>query len=103
MNGSNTQAVVPPQSMQEIESLVLSMYQPGVPGPQLVEIQKRIQLWQNSELGWDIGNAMLSSSDSIVQFMGAVTINNKFNGQKYVEVAETCHYSTSNYIVIALV
>jgi hypothetical protein len=83
MNGS-VQAVMPPQSLAEIESLVTTMYQPGLPGPQLVEIQKRIHDWGNSDMGFDIGNAMLSSSNPIVQFMGAITINNKFNGQKCV-------------------
>jgi hypothetical protein len=85
MNGSEP-AVVPPQSLEEIESVVTIMYQPGLPGPQLVEIQKRIHDWGNSHMGFDIGFAMLSSSNPTVQFMGAITINNKLNGQKCVNL-----------------
>jgi len=77
-------AVAPPQSIQEVESLVTALYQPGIPPAQLVAIQKQLHDLQLSESGWDIGNAMLASPDPNVRFFGALTFTIKFNAQEFV-------------------
>jgi hypothetical protein len=71
--------VATPQTLQEVESLVLTLYQPGIPPHQLVDTQRRLHQLQLSEDGWTIADGLLGSANSTVRFFGALTFVIKLN------------------------
>jgi hypothetical protein len=79
-------ALVSPQSIQEVESLVTTFYRPGLSSAELVAAQKQLHELQLSDIGWDIANALLASSDTNVRFFGALTFTIKFNSQECVRI-----------------
>jgi hypothetical protein len=81
MESSSDAAVALPQSIQEVESLVVRLYQPGHQPQELFEIQSRLQQLQRSDLGWKIGHELLGSSDAVVRFFGALTFTVKLNSK----------------------
>ncbi|KAF2858181.1 ARM repeat-containing protein [Piedraia hortae CBS 480.64] len=71
-------SVAPPQSMADVESLVQRLYQPG--DPQLISrIDEQLKQIQLSPEGWQVGDALLGSSDSHVRFYAALTFTVKLN------------------------
>jgi hypothetical protein len=79
MENSNEDGVALPQSIQEVESLVIQLYQAGRQPQELFEIQSKLQQLQRSEFGWKIGHELLGSSNSVVRFFGALTFTVKLN------------------------
>jgi hypothetical protein len=79
MESSNDTSAALPQTIQEVESLVIQLYQPGHQPQELFEIQSRLQQLQRSELGWKIGHELLGSSNPVVRFFGALTFTVKLN------------------------
>jgi hypothetical protein len=71
--------VAHPQTLQEVEHLVLTLYQPGIPPQQLVETQRRLLELQRSDHGWTIADGLLASVNPTVRFFGALTFNIKLN------------------------
>ncbi|QIW99838.1 hypothetical protein AMS68_005356 [Peltaster fructicola] len=66
-----------PQSIADVESLIKRLY---TPGEQHVVIQQQLQDLQKSPDGWQLGDALLSSTDVNVRFFGALTFTVKLNG-----------------------
>jgi hypothetical protein len=79
MEDQNATVVALPQTIQEVESLVIQLYQPGRQPQELFEIQSRLQQLQRSEFGWKIGHELLGSSNPVVRFFGALTFTVKLN------------------------
>ncbi|KAF2474327.1 ARM repeat-containing protein [Lindgomyces ingoldianus] len=75
-------SVPPPQafplSFEEIEGLVKTLYDPGH-AKRVSEIEATLRVLQRSPQGWDIGDALLHSSDENVRFFGALTFTIKLN------------------------
>jgi hypothetical protein len=89
------------QSMQDVEQLVKTLYSAGLPQQQLYTTQKQLHELQLSDMGWDIGNGLLSNSDANVRFFGAVTFYNKLNTQDHhfsPEHAQSLHQSLINWV-----
>lgn len=80
-----------PPSMSEVESLVKSMYGPGPP-KKINETEATLRVLQRSEHGWEMANALLSSSDDNVRFFGALTFTVKLNADSLVAVFDS-HFS----------
>lgn len=67
-----------PLSLQEIEGLVKSLYEPGN-AKKITETEATLRVLQRSPQGWDIGDALLNSTDENVRFFGALTFTIKLN------------------------
>ncbi|KAF2106783.1 armadillo-type protein [Lophiotrema nucula] len=67
-----------PLSLQEIEGLVKSLYDPGH-AKKITETEATLRVLQRSPQGWDIGDALLNSTDENVRFFGALTFTIKLN------------------------
>ncbi|KAK7934986.1 hypothetical protein PG985_000481 [Apiospora marii] len=67
-----------PASIDEIENLVESLYQPNSPAV-VSRIQESLQRLQKSSDGWQIADALLSRSSDNVKFFGALTFVVKLN------------------------
>ena len=80
-----------PPSMSEVESLVKSMYELGPP-KKINETEATLRVLQRSEHGWEMANALLSSSDENVRFFGALTFTVKLNADSLVAVFDS-HFS----------
>ncbi|TKA78591.1 hypothetical protein B0A55_03875 [Friedmanniomyces simplex] len=77
MEGNGT-SVVPPQSIAEAETLVKRLYQPG-PAKVVAEINDQLLQLQRSAEGWQLADALMSSSDQNVRFFAANTFTVKLN------------------------
>lgn len=67
-----------PLSLQEIETLVKTMYVPGN-AKKIAETEATLRVLQRSPQGWEIGDALLSNADENVRFFGAITLTVKLN------------------------
>ncbi|KAJ4302934.1 member of the karyopherin-beta [Kalmusia sp. IMI 367209] len=72
------QAQAPPLALPDIEQLVKTLYNPGS-ATKLRKTEATLSVLQRSPQGWEIGDALLSSSDETVQFFGALTLTIKVN------------------------
>jgi len=79
-----TAAAAPP-SMPKVESLVKSVDGRGPP-KKINETEATLRVLQRSEHGWEMANALLSSSDDYVRFFGALTFTVKLNADSLVAV-----------------
>ncbi|KAL3425767.1 hypothetical protein PVAG01_02558 [Phlyctema vagabunda] len=70
--------IIYPSSIQEVESLVLQLYQPGPP-QKLVKIQETLQTLQRSSEGWQLANRLLENPNEQIRFFGALTFIVKLN------------------------
>ncbi|KAF2788585.1 hypothetical protein K505DRAFT_255178 [Melanomma pulvis-pyrius CBS 109.77] len=72
----------PPQALpiglEQIEGLVKSLYDPGH-AKKIPETEATLRVLQRSPQGWEIGDALLHSSDENVRFFGALTFTVKLN------------------------
>ncbi|KAF1998896.1 hypothetical protein P154DRAFT_438214 [Amniculicola lignicola CBS 123094] len=72
----------PPQTLPlgfpEIEALVKSLYDPGH-AKRIAETEATLRILQRSPQGWEMGDALLNSSDEQVRFFGALTFTIKLN------------------------
>jgi hypothetical protein len=71
-----------PQTIQEVEDLVVRLYQAGANPQELVGIQRRLHELQLSDHGWEIANAILASQNPTSRFFGALTLNIKINSAR---------------------
>lgn len=67
-----------PLSFDEIEALVKTLYDPGH-AKKIPETEATLRVLQRSPQGWEIGDALLNSSDENVRFFGALTFTVKLN------------------------
>jgi hypothetical protein len=67
-----------PLSFQDIEELVISLYDPGH-AKKITETEATLKVLQRSPQGWDMGDALLNSSNENVRFFGALTLTVKIN------------------------
>ena len=67
-----------PLGLDQIESLVKSMYEPGH-ARKITETEATLRVLQRSPQGWEIGDALLNSHDENVRFFGALTLTVKIN------------------------
>ncbi|CAI6333294.1 unnamed protein product [Periconia digitata] len=67
-----------PFSLEEIEKLVKTMYDPGN-AKKITETEATLRVLQRSPQGWEIGDALLNSTDENVRFFGAITLTIKLN------------------------
>ncbi|TKA77504.1 hypothetical protein B0A49_00794 [Cryomyces minteri] len=77
-------AVPMPQSLAEVEQLVIQLYEPGSPKI-IAAIQEHLQTLQRSTNGWQMADALLGSQDPKVRFFGALTFTVKLNLDWQVE------------------
>lgn len=72
----------PPQAFpigfEEIEGLVKTLSDPGH-AKKIPETEATLRVLQRSPQGWEIGDALLHSSDENVRFFGALTFTVKLN------------------------
>ncbi|KAF2678963.1 hypothetical protein K458DRAFT_315514 [Lentithecium fluviatile CBS 122367] len=67
-----------PLNFEEIENLVKTLYEPGH-GKKISETEATLRMLQRSPQGWEIGDALLNSTDENVRFFGALTLTVKVN------------------------
>lgn len=67
-----------PTSLEEVESLVLQLYQPGAP-EKVARTQETLQRLQRSSEGWQLAHGLLASKEESVRFFGALTFIVKLN------------------------
>jgi hypothetical protein len=67
-----------PLSVEEIEKLVQTLYDPGH-ATKISETEATLRILQRSPQGWEMGNALLNSTDENVRFFGALTLTVKVN------------------------
>lgn len=67
-----------PLGLQEIEQLVKTLYDPGH-AKKIPETEATLRVLQRSPQGWEIGDALLNSTDENVRFFGALTLTVKLN------------------------
>jgi hypothetical protein len=67
-----------PLSLEEIEKLVKILYDPGH-AKKVTETEATLRVLQRSPQGWEIGDALLNSTDENVRFFGALTLTVKLN------------------------
>lgn len=67
-----------PLSLEEIERLVKTLYDPGH-AKKIPETEATLRVLQRSPQGWEIGDALLNSNDENVRFFGALTFTIKLN------------------------
>lgn len=72
------QAQALPLALPDIEELVKTLYDPGH-ARKIPETEATLRVLQRSPQGWEIGDALLSSSDENVRFFGALTLTVKVN------------------------
>jgi len=75
-NAVPTQAL--PLGLEEIEQLVRTLYGPG-DARKIPEIEATLRVLQRSPQGWEMGDALLGSTDENVRFFGALTLTVKVN------------------------
>lgn len=61
-----------------LPKLVIRLYNPA-PGPVIQQIEKELQALQRSSDGWQMGDALLASSNNNARFFGALTFTVKLN------------------------
>lgn len=67
-----------PLALPDIEALVKTLYDPGH-ARKIPETEATLRVLQRSPQGWEIGDALLNSSDGNVRFFGALTLTVKVN------------------------
>ncbi|KAF2263831.1 ARM repeat-containing protein [Lojkania enalia] len=67
-----------PLSLEEIEGLVKTLYDPGH-AKKVQETEATLRVLQRSPQGWEIGDALMNSTDENVRFFGALTFTVKLN------------------------
>ncbi|KAF2024879.1 ARM repeat-containing protein [Setomelanomma holmii] len=67
-----------PLSLEEIEGLVKSLYDPGH-AKKISQNEATLRVLQRSPQGWEIADALLKSHDEQVRFFGALTLTVKLN------------------------
>jgi hypothetical protein len=67
-----------PLALPDIEALVKALYDPSN-AKKFSETEATLRVLQRSPQGWEIGDALLNSTDSNVQFFGALTLTVKVN------------------------
>ncbi|KAL9119683.1 MAG: hypothetical protein Q9187_003767 [Circinaria calcarea] len=67
-----------PKSLEEVERLVQSLYQPGSPR-RISQAERALQKIQRSSQGWQLADALLQSQIANVRFFGALTFCIKIN------------------------
>ncbi|PVI02736.1 ARM repeat-containing protein [Periconia macrospinosa] len=67
-----------PLSLEEIEKLVKTMYDPGN-AKKIAETEATLRVLQRSPQGWEIGDALLNNADENIRFFGAITLTVKLN------------------------
>ncbi|TAQ84155.1 hypothetical protein B7494_g7529 [Chlorociboria aeruginascens] len=67
-----------PTSLEEIEGLIVQLYQPGPP-ERIGRIQQTLQDLQRSPGGWQLANGLLGRGEERVRFFGALTFAVKLN------------------------
>lgn len=72
------QAQALPLALPDIERLVKTLYDPGH-AKKLPETEATLRVLQRSPQGWEIGDALLNSTDEHVRFFGALTLTIKVN------------------------
>jgi hypothetical protein len=72
-----------PLSFEEIEGLVKTLYDPGH-AKKIPETEATLRVLQRSPQGWEIGDALLNSTDENVRFFGALTFTVKLNADLWV-------------------
>lgn len=82
-----TTPVSAPQSVEEVESLVKRLYQPGPPSV-IESINDQLQKLQLSADGWKLADALMGSNDPNVRFFGALTFTVKLNNDGSVRGPE---------------
>ncbi|KAK0863131.1 member of the karyopherin-beta [Friedmanniomyces endolithicus] len=97
----NGSSVVPPQSVAEAETLVKRLYQSG-PAKMITEINDQLLKLQHAPEGWQLADALMSSSDQNVRFFAANTFTVKLNndGPKLdVDTARTIQMRLVSWLV----
>ena len=72
-----------PMSLDEVEKLVRTLYDPGN-AKKFAETEATLRVLQRSPQGWDVGDALLQNPDENVRFFGALTLTVKLNADSYV-------------------
>ncbi|KAL1608405.1 member of the karyopherin-beta [Paraconiothyrium brasiliense] len=72
------QAQALPLALPDIEGLVKTLYDPGH-ARKIPETEATLRVLQRSPQGWEIGDALLNSTDENVRFFGALTLTVKVN------------------------
>ncbi|KAF1971854.1 ARM repeat-containing protein [Bimuria novae-zelandiae CBS 107.79] len=72
------QAPEVPLALPDIEELVKTLYDPGH-ARKIPETEATLRVLQRSPQGWEIGDALLNSTDENVRFFGALTLTIKVN------------------------
>ncbi|TLD28315.1 hypothetical protein PspLS_03848 [Pyricularia sp. CBS 133598] len=67
-----------PSSLEEVESLILALYEPGPPET-ISRIQEVLHRVQKSPEGWQLAQSLLVNSNDTIKFFGALTIIVKLN------------------------
>ncbi|KAH7087761.1 armadillo-type protein, partial [Paraphoma chrysanthemicola] len=86
---ANNSAQPFPLSLDEIEALVKSLYDPGH-AKKISQNEATLRVLQRSPHGWEIADALLKSPDEQVRFFGALTLTVKLNAdsQSSAELTE---------------
>jgi hypothetical protein len=72
-----------PLSLEDIERLVKSLYDPGN-AKKISQNEATLRVLQRSPQGWEIADALLKSNDEQVRFFGALTLTVKLNADSCV-------------------
>lgn len=67
-----------PSSLEEVEALILALYEPGPPET-ISRIQEVLHRVQKSPEGWQLAQSLLVNSNDTIKFFGALTIIVKLN------------------------
>ncbi|KAL8328816.1 hypothetical protein RB597_004527 [Gaeumannomyces tritici] len=67
-----------PTSLQEVEALILALYEPGHPDS-IARIQEVLHRVQKSPEGWQLAQSLLERPNDAIKFFGALTIIVKLN------------------------
>ncbi|KAF2868410.1 armadillo-type protein [Massariosphaeria phaeospora] len=86
-----------PLALDEIERLVRSLYDPGQ-AKKMAETEATLRILQRSPQGWEIGDALLNSTDENTRFFGALTLTIKLNAD-----ASTLNEQESEQLLLKLV
>ncbi|KAK8065795.1 hypothetical protein PG997_012542 [Apiospora hydei] len=91
-----------PASINDIENLVESLYQPNSPAV-ISRIQESLQALQKSPDGWQIADALLARSSDNVKFFGALTFVVKLNTDTIDDdAAKLLVQKLINWLVVSL-
>lgn len=80
INTHPSHAVSLPQTVAEVEQLVIRLYQPGHP-VLIANINDQLQQLQRSEHGWKLADELMGSEERAVRFYAALTFTVKLNNE----------------------